>query len=297
MYRRRCKCDKPGYCVYFDKEIKTSPPEWDWCEKTTLKNKMAYVTKTEGYKKARRFRNLYRTQIAVLGHSEQQFETIKKQPYLNYKLLQDLDLGDFNKDFQNNAWAEARAYLCDDLFNYSKSDFIGTVSASWNMKYMPMAKIDEFHEWKTLSKLNNRKTILTAELEPFLIWHEILPRIGYTDPKGIIEFFNNTVEGMNEKLSVPLANQLICHKKIYTDICNFMKGFMVTLKDFVDSYGDDFVKNNEITKQRKYAYLCEAGCMAYLSTRTDWTFIPNTRVDYDWYRSQNMHKRLGGNFK
>jgi hypothetical protein len=275
-----------------------TPPEWEWCKITPIENKISYVNKTEGLKKGRRVASLINTEIAVLGHSEQQYESIKKQPYLNYRLLQDLQLGDFHKNFQNNAWAEARAYLCDDLFDYNNVDYVGVVSASWNIKYMPLAKIDNFHNWSTINNLSNKKTILTAELEPFYIWYDILFRIGYTEPFEVIKFLHATVKGMDEKRLVPLANQLICHKDIYIEVCDFMKEYVVILKDFVDSYTDKpFVENNEITNQRKYAYLCEAGCMAYLSTRRDWTFVPNTKVDYNWYDSKNMHKRLDGNFK
>lgn len=230
--------------------------------------------------------DMSRVQLAVLGHSPTQFESLSHRDWLFPTYLDRLDLGFYN-DYQENHWAEGRAFLCDSLFNYSKYDYVGVVSASWNNKfYSPrLEKIDR-HEH--IHKLFDNKTVLTAMIEPFSMWKKVFTNLGFVNGSKVYDFVKSYSKGMNTNKFVPLSNQVICHKSIYKDLCNFHKSVVEDIRKFVDKYGD--VEGNEVTRSRKYAYIVEAMTMAYFESK-DYNYIPVAKLNPQWYNPKTATKR------
>jgi hypothetical protein len=230
--------------------------------------------------------DMSRVQLAVLGHSPAQLESLPHRDWLFPTYLDRLDLGFYN-DYQENHWAEGRAFLCDSLFNYSKYDYVGVVSASWNNKfYSPrLEKIDR-HE--NIHKLFDNNTVITSLLEPFWMWHTMFDYIGFTNGTKISDFVKSYFKGINTNKLVPLSNQVICHKSIFKGLCNFHKSVVEDIRKFVDKYGD--VPENELTRSRKYAYVVEAMTMAYFQSK-DYNYVPVAKLHPQWYNPRAAAKR------
>lgn len=230
--------------------------------------------------------NMSKVQIAVLGHSPRQFESLPFRSWLFPTYLDRLDLG-FYSDFQHNDWAEARAFLCDSLFNYSKYDYVGVVSASWNKKfYRPsLEKIDR-HEH--IHSLFEKNTVLTGVLEPFWMWDTMFDYIGFTNGVKISDFVKSYFNKFDTNKLVPLSNTMICHKSIYRKLCEFHKSTVQEVKEFVDKYGD--VPDNPLTRSRKYAYVVEAMTMAYFQSK-NYNYVSLAKLHPHWYNPRAAAQR------
>lgn len=222
--------------------------------------------------------------IACLGHSLRQFETIPHRDWLLPTYLDRLNLG-FYSDFQSNDWAEARAFLCDSLFG--NSEYVGTVTASWNTKfYHPLLERIDRHE--QFHNVFDDNTVLTGLLEPFYMWDTMFDYIGFTDGKKLSSFVKSYFKGIDTNKLVPLSNQVICHKYIYKGLCDFHRSVIHEVKKFVDRYGD--VPDNPLTKSRRYAYLMEAMTMGYFASKT-YNYVPLAKLHPNWYNPHAAAKR------
>ena len=84
-----------------------------------------------------------------------------------------MDLGEYH-EFQSNAYGESRAFLCDKLFDDS-AEYVGVVTASWNIKYQGFNPIDEFHNWyasKGLLISKRKDVVLCAYTNPVSAWFD-----------------------------------------------------------------------------------------------------------------------------
>lgn len=230
--------------------------------------------------------DMSKVQIAVLGHSPRQFESLPFRSWLFPTYLDRLDLG-FHCEFQTNNWAEARAFLCDSLFDYSKYDYVGVVSASWNEKYHrpSLEKIDR-HEH--IHSLFDKNTVLTGVLEPLGTWDTVFNKLGFTNGTKISDFVKSHFNKVDTEKLVPACNTMICHKSIYTKLCEFHKSTAKEVKDFVDKYGD--MPSNKLAGVRKYAYVVEAMTMAYFQSK-NYNYIPIAKIHPQWYNQLAAKKR------
>ena len=179
----KCHCVSAGLCPLFKKIIDKT--NLHWCQNASKEEREEYQRAYRGpvalTKHAYQFISEHddkdyqidtsKVQIAVLGHSKQQFDTIKDQRYLKKVYLDDLDLGKYSR-FQSNAYAESRAFLCDDLFD-ADVEYVGTVTASWNIKYQGLSPIDEFHRWpasRALIQSGREDVLLCANLDHPIEW-------------------------------------------------------------------------------------------------------------------------------
>ncbi len=247
------------------------------------------MVKVRGKKIVRVVPDMSRVRIAALGHSPKQFESIPYRNWLSPTYLDQLDLKFYN-DYQENNWSEARAFLCDSLFNYSKCDYVGVVSASWNKKfYRPnLEKIDRHEHIHSLFHPHN-KSVLTAMVEPFSIWEKAFTRIGFVNGDKFYDFVKSYSTGKDTNKPVPLFNQVICHKSIYINLCEFHKSVAHEVKDFVDKYGD--VLDSSLVKTRRYAYVAEAMTMAYFQSK-DYNYVPVAKLHPQWRDPKAARKRL-----
>lgn len=232
--------------------------------------------------------DMSRVRIAVLGHSPKQFESIAYRDWLLPIYLDRLDLRFYN-DYQKNNWAEVRAFLCDSLFDYSKCDYVGVASASWNKKfYRPsLEKIDRHERIHSLFQSNNN--VLTAMVEPVSIWEKAFTRLGFVNGDKFYDFVKSYSTKRAANRPVPLFNQVICHKSIYIDLCEFHRSVVGEVKDFVDKYADKL--DSPLVKVRRYAYVAEAMTMAYLQSK-DYNYIPIANLDPKWRDPTTAAKRL-----
>ena len=273
--------------------------------------------------KARHFVNKYRdeetpdtskVQIAVLGHSEKQFSTIKDRSYLKKVYLDHLDLGE-HYEFQSNAYGESRAFLCDKLFDDS-AEYVGVVTASWNIKYQGFNPIDEFHNWhasKGLLISKRKDVVLCAYTNPVRVWFdpENPPkyRVRYAEYRsgGILRslYFSKrqrkdikkvllgdlSLKANPNGLKVAACNQIICHKSLYNRYTRFFKDHEILprLKRFCNT--NDMITGVDWVDQRTVAYIAECVTMLWLNQQ-DILTIPTERVKDTWYYNSNRSARV-----
>ena len=259
---------------------------------------------------ARRFVNKYRdeatpdtskVQIAVLGHSEKQFSTIKDQPYLKKIYLDDMDLGEYH-EFQSNAYGESRAFLCDKLFDGS-AEYVGVVTASWNIKFEGFNPIDEFHNWhasKALLISRREDVVLCSNMYHAREWFNdgkksILKSI-YFSKRQIKDIANVLLNDLNLKIDpdakrVAACNQIICHKNLYNRYTKFFRDNEVLpkLRRFCQTHNMD--TGVSWVDQRTAAYIAECVTMLWLGSQ-DILTVPGDRVNKHWYKNSNRAKRV-----
>ena len=269
---------------------------------------------------ARRFVNKYRDeetpdtskiQIAVLGHSEKQFSTIKDRPYLKKVYLDDLDLGEYH-EFQSNAYGESRAFLCDKLFDDS-AEYVGVITASWNIKYQGFNPIDEFHNWhasKGLLISKRKDVVLCAYTNPVSAWFDddrytveyaeyrsggIFRSLYFSkrQRKGIKKVLLNdlNLKAHPDSPRVAACNQIICHKTLYDKYTKFLKDNEVlpTLRHFCRT--NDMTTGVDWVDQRTVAYIAECVTMLWLNQQ-DILTIPTEIAKEKWYYNSNRSARV-----
>ena len=303
----KCHCVSAGLCPLYKKFM--DEHNIDWCKNASPEHREIYQNSYNGpialTKDANRFISIYydadyqidtsNIQIAALGHSKKQFNTIQDQPYIKKVYLDDLDLGRYSR-FQSNAYAESRAFLCDDLFD-ADVDYVGTVTASWNLKYQGLHPIDEFHNWhagKALLKSNRKDVVLCADVLPPAIWFGgykdffVLPHLGFSNRqrKRIENILFNDLKLVGRSgfsSHSPLSNQMICHKDMYNKYVNFFRG-----KEILDRFQRLFSKydmrtGNDCTDQRPIAFIIESVTMLWFGMQADIECIPNEARLSTWY--------------
>lgn len=299
----KCSCDSPGWCGrHF--EIKDTK-QWLRCLKyegyrhsldmkygilpfNMTEDQKISIQKHVDYEKISRefiydydLSKLDSTKIVVLGHDINQYDNIVKQKYLDYKLLQDLDLGKY-KQYQDNCFAESRVYLSDILDD--SIEYIGVVTASWNKKF-EVNKIDNFHEWentKILFNSNNKNIVLAAERSMFR--HNTIFDL-FENKDAVNDFLNFSVSLTGEICNFGLwANQIICHREIYLKLQDFYRAVFPLVVEKIDSYNLSSIKcHYGRFNDRKAGLFFEFLTNVWFSAQKDLIILPNAVRKKDWY--------------
>lgn len=230
-------------------------------------------------------------EIAVTGHVSEQFSSMHPKSYLSYKILPELN---YTKEiYKENSLGESRIFLAKDVFN-EHSEVIGSVTASWNRKYYPN-KIDQILNWPQLP------VIQRIRHDPSLVICATICSGAYSrrhDPLWIQNFqvhFRNEFKNsqwVEEKLfnitglrydgirPAPYANQIICHKTLFYELCSFMR-------NHIDSIIDEFSLTppyDTPDPNRPLAYILEELTMLWWASRKDIQLVPTVEIQPNWYK-------------
>lgn len=230
-------------------------------------------------------------EIAVAGHSKEQFERIHPRSYLKYAIMSELDYD--NPLYKHNSIGESRIFLANNLFK-DTSEVVGTATASWNRKYYPH-KIDHIANWPfypIIEKMRQDPTIVLCAT----LCYGSYAREG--DPLWVSNFqkhfrkeFNNSdwVEDKLYKITglkydgirpAPYANQIICHKTLFYELCQFIRKHMDTI---IDSFS--LTPTYETPDpSRPLAYILEELTMLWWSSRNNVQFVPTVHITPNWYK-------------
>jgi hypothetical protein len=239
------------------------------------------------------FDKLKKTKIILLGHKTEQYENINKQEYLEYQLLQSLDLGIY-KQYQNNCFAESRVFL-SNILNDS-IEYIGVITASWNNKF-DSNKIDKFHEWentKILFNSENKNIVLTAERSMFK--HNSIFDL-FKNKDVVQDFSEFTISLTGEICNFGLwANQIICHREIYLKLQEFYRTVFPLVVEKIHSYNLSTLQchgahglnakniyTNEGFNNRKAGLFFEFLTNVWFASQKDLIILPNASRKRDWY--------------
>jgi hypothetical protein len=235
--------------------------------------------------------------ILVLGHKQEQFDSIKPQPYLKKVNLNSINAGEYS----GNEWAESRAFISKQYLFPNNAEYYGFVTASWNNKYED-EKIDNFHNWFSTSVLLNSKPedkiFLCADMFCPCEWLHNPGIMGVSlridNASKIVKQFVKMV-GLSTRFKhrpVPFSNQGIYHKSIYYDYKKFLEDNQVfdKLTWLIDKHD---VMNNEklepLHAKRVHAYFMEAINTMWL-VHSDYTFIANTNRKIEWYGASKKER-------
>lgn len=287
-----CICDTPGFCPLFNKIMTDNPPNWQWCQNCSKEERLDYLNKISKdnikYKKI----DISNLELACVGHSDKQFKTIKDRPYLKKIYLQDLNLGKWQK-FQNNDYAENRIFLADNIFNETKK-YIGTVTASWNIKYVNQNKIDNIENWLIYDL--DEDIIVGPVLVSPIVWiqgeRSIFNWLGlkkqYQDE--IIKFYESNNLILIDKQVHP-HNQYICKKEIYNKFVEFFRNIIVELDCLINTF--DLHSLNEFARHRFHAYVAEHINMVWFANQ-NYKHIAMQSLNDNWYASDKIKQRNSG---
>lgn len=246
-------------------------------------------------------------EILCLGHNPQQFATIKPQPYLTHVDLNTIDAGPYS----DNKWAESRVFLSNrDLFTKG-TEFVGVVSASWNLKYENYARIDNFHNWD-----NTRILLNSTPADQIVVTADIMCVCDWTNKQhrnhNILSlFFSQAETKLGEKLlkslgldftkhvKVPYGNQMILHRNLYQQYVEYLKNnevfarvdhFLKTLPAEYFYSKTDFIKHN-YHYSRIHAFLLEmVSCFWF--AQQPFLYLPSTERKKNWYDPKNIGNRI-----
>lgn len=242
-------------------------------------------------------------EIACLGHSQKQFDSIEERSYIRKVNLNTLDAGQYS----GNEWAESRAFVTKNLFS-KDVDFVGFITASWNNKYESFSRIDNLHNWDTAKILLNSKPedkiVLCADIFCPCWWTTT-----YQGSNILSVFFGNKSHTIGKRLlklvnldnfkhiKVPFANQIIAHRLIIQRYIDYLQNENILDKVdwFVKKFAIKYIdKSNEIKifyqNNRIQAYLMEMISCFWFANQ-DFVYIPNAKRKSCWYELSNIKKR------
>lgn len=236
--------------------------------------------------------------ILSLGHSKKQFDSINDRSYLKKVNLNDIDCGKYS----DNKWAEARAYIAsDELLGPAK--FVGFTTASWNLKYEPYSRIDEFHNWETSYILLNSKPedkiVLCADIFCPCIWFDKQENVlsvffgkHYAEVGKI--FFDIFGYYVNKHHRVPFSNQMILHRHNYETYKTYLisNDIFEKINYFVNKT-KKFMRTNEEVKysfNRLHGYVTEM-ISTFWFLNQDFIYLPNAERRQLWYDHANVKER------
>ena len=232
-------------------------------------------------------------EVAIAGHNSEQFFCIHPRSYLQYKILSELN---YDKEiYKDNSLGESRIFLANSLFKES-SEVVGTVSASWNKKYHPN-KIDHMLNWPQFPVIEK------IQKDPSLVVCATICAGAYSkkhDPvwtKNFQTHFRNEFkqsEWVEQKLfditglrydgirPAPYSNQIICHKTVFYELCDFMKRH---IDDIIETFS---LKPNYQTPDpnRPLAYILEELSMLWWASKPGVQLIPVVDIQPNWYKKQ-----------
>lgn len=247
--------------------------------------------------------NFDNVEILCLGHSHKQFDTISDRPYLKKINLNQIDAGKYS----DNKWAESRAFI-PYLFS-ENAEFIGFVTASWNIKYESFSFLENFHNWDYAKVLINSKPedkiVLCADIFCPCCWIQ-----NSTESSILSHFFNHEAKVIGRKflkliglqkykhIKVPFGNQMIMHKSLLKEYTDYLRDFNIFDKVdyFINNYAIKYIYNNDALRDkyhysRLHAYLMEmVSCFWF--TNQDWIYLPVTERREDWYSPKEVESRI-----
>lgn len=276
-----------------------------------LKRQKATNIKLKEYKSQQESQDVGLDKVCILclGHSDQQFNSIPNRPYLKKVNLNSLKCDEYS----GNEWAESRAFLSTENLFPDNAEFYGFVTASWNQKYLPHAKIDDFENWENTPILLNSKpddrVVLCADVYCWCNWINdatcpsiqfcvlkslINPEVAPTIGRAFFRMFDLDVK-MHKR--VPYSNQQIFHKSLYfewkkyledNDCLEKVSWFVKKLKGTMLKARSEEVQ--EYSNTRLEAYFMEMLNVAWY-TNNEFKIISNTSRLDDWYSKNNMIHR------
>lgn len=287
-----CICDAPGFCPLFNKVMTDNPPNWQWCQNCNKLERLDYLNKISKdsikYKKI----DISNLELACVGHSDKQFKTIKDRPYLKKIYLQDLNLGKWQK-FQNNDYSENRIFLADNIFNETKK-YIGTVTASWNIKYVNQNKIDNIENWLIYDL--DEDIIVGPVLFSPIVWTQ--GEISTFNWLGLKKQHQDEIIKFHESNNLILIdkpvhphNQYICKKEIYNKFVEFFKNIIVELDCLINTF--DLHSLNKFARPRFHGYVAEYTNIVWFANQ-NYKHIAVQSLDDNWYASDKIKQRNSG---
>lgn len=231
----------------------------------------------------------YPIEIAVAGHSPDQFVTINPRSYLKFCMLSELNYD--NITYASNSLGEARVFLANNIFD-KNTQIVGTVTASWNNKYYPY-KIDQIYNWPFQYIFNkilyDKSLVLCATLctgaysknnDP--LWSKNFQqhfRNVYPNSHWVQDMLYDTTGLVYDGLRpTPYANQIICHKDLYQELCFFVRKHIDKIIEHTSNitYGYD--------SKRSIAFILEELTMLWWASKTNVQFIPMVDIVPNWYK-------------
>lgn len=234
-------------------------------------------------------------ELALLGHKPEQFVSIRSQPYLKPVLLNDISL--LKPKYKTYQLAESRFLLTKDYPFRNTSEIVGTISASWNNKYLHH-KIDDIAAWPTfpflVEILNDPTIVLCATLclgayskpsDPIWIKNFQQHFRNEFKNKDIVTDILYNITGLKYDglRPAPYANQIICHKSLF-----------ISFRKFIQAHIDDII--TECTRQldkdysavhdinRPLAYILEEVSMLWWSSQKNLVFVSCAEMNPQWYQ-------------
>lgn len=236
-------------------------------------------------------------EILVVGHKEEQFASIIDRNYLKKININEVSSGPYG----GKTWSESRAFLLNNIFR-NDSEWIGNVSASWNLKYEPFSRIDNLHNWHTSELLINSK----PEDKLFLCADITCPCIWFDVPNNVL----SNLVGSNDKLvgqkfmkafgfkeikhiKVPCSHQMITHRGIYFKYADYLisNDIFGRVKNFIDDI-EKYFKDDipEYSKEKLNGYFMEMFSYFWLAEE-DMLYIPNAKRRDNWYSIYSIARR------
>lgn len=238
-------------------------------------------------------------QILVAGHQEEQFDTIQPRSYLKFINLETQQYS--NKSYASNSLGEARVFLADNIIDDSCS-VLGTVTASWNHKYFPW-KIDYMSYWpqmKIIQKLRDDSSIVVcptickgiyaAHDDP--LWdknfqkhfrnsHPNSDNIG----KTLYKITGLKYDGLRP---APYGNQIICHKTLFYDLCDFVRSHIDSI---INALGSNLIYEG-VDEHRPLAYVVEELTMLWWANQPSIHYVPVVEIVPEWYQKGYVRTRV-----
>lgn len=244
-------------------------------------------------------------EILSLGHKQKQFDSIQDRSYLTKINLNDIDVDKWG----GNEWAESRAFYSYKKLFKKNTPFIGFTSASWNTKYEPFSRIDNFHNWEHAKVLLRSKPedniILCADVLCVCRWikpkHNILYAFFGSYP---VEIGRNFLSLMGLKfdmhIKVPFSNQIITHRQTFekykkylddTDAFSKIDWFVKNIADRYARRGNHII-TNKYYLNRLQAYFAEMVTCFWVANQDNILCIPNADRRLEWYTVDNINSRI-----
>ena len=242
-------------------------------------------------------------EILCLGHSDKQFDSIVDRPYIKKINLNDIDAGKYN----DNKWAEARAFVSQDNLFSSDVEWIGFTTASWNIKYQSFCRIDNFHNWDTFKVMINSKpedkVVLCADVFCPCMWF-------YSENNVLSVFFKERARDIGMRfiesigltfqkhVKAPVSNQLILHKQVYSEYYRYLIDNDVFAKthDFIENVAKKYLCANNLNDSlyahsRINGYFVEMITCFWFASQ-DFVYLPNAERKEDWYNQNAVASRI-----
>jgi hypothetical protein len=214
--------------------------------------------------------------IYVLGHEAEQFEVIKNRPYLKSVRLDELVVG----DYQRNDFAESRFFFTD-FERHITTNYVGLASASWNKKYSYRRGQMQVHMVDFLHRL---------DFQPDRVWagriaNENWRKFSEWAHPGIKYYldFVEKITGLDAKGKSLWSNNFICHKEVMID---FVEYFRKTWDALNEECKWRFAYDCRITdNSRLSGMLAERVSMYYWRSRTDLDLVQIEQISDEFYRN------------